>query len=76
MEELMTYKIDKDIPVSTHNGRTRSKWAGLVKQMKVGDSVLVKDRRESQALYYQLKANKRKAATRRWGKGFRVWRVG
>tara|TARA_B100000929_G_scaffold241146_1_gene198356 strand:- start:261 stop:551 length:291 start_codon:yes stop_codon:yes gene_type:complete len=67
----MEYTIDKNIPIPTG----RSKWTSVVDSMKVGDSILLPDRKEVVSLAAVLKRRDFKAVTRLEGGGIRVWKV-
>jgi hypothetical protein len=77
----MTFKIEKDIPISeaVRGRRTKFPW----QQMKVGDSVLLpKKYKRASAIYASIAANwarknepEWKFITRTVEKGVRVWRM-
>jgi hypothetical protein len=64
-------KIEKNITVP----RKPVKWVPLVKQMDVGDSVLVTTPSDRSALTTALKAQGYEVATRKEDDKFRVWRM-
>jgi len=71
----MNYTIEKDIPF---NGVTqgRGKWAKLLKKMKIGDSIKVKDRKEANSFYTAARTLGIQLGSRKNGTGVRVWKLG
>ena len=82
-QNRILYEVTSEIPMSKIKGR----WADIVEQMSVGDSVLVASRAEAQGLqhailrrYYWCERNRRwktgkLSRSRKEGEGFRVWRL-
>ena len=82
-QNRILYEVTSEISVR----KIKGKWAELVEQMSVGDSVLVASRAEAQGLqhailrrYYWCERNKRwktgkLSRSRKEGQGFRVWRL-
>lgn len=72
----MTLIIEKDIPFPDTK---RSKYADIVIQMQVGDSVKVHSAKDRNNLYQQIKLRGHKAMTKKLYKGdnvYRIWRTG
>ena len=63
MKDHKSIKIEKNIPIPPHGNEKKTV---PFLEMEVGDSVLVKNRAES---------NKKKALTRQVEGGIRVWRI-
>jgi len=71
----MKYKIDKNVlPNATKYGRNYGRWIPLINEMESGDSVLLKNRNDANAVCGTLLRNGfAKVATRKEGTGIRVW---
>ena len=78
------YEVTSEISMR----KIKGKWAELVEQMSVGDSVLVASRAEAQGLQHAihrrywtpriggtLSADNKMSRSRKEGEGFRVWRL-
>ena len=72
MKDHKSIKIEKNIPIPrTKMGKSTS----VFLKMEVGDSVLVKNRGESNIIVSSMWRNKKKALTRQVEGGIRVWRI-
>lgn len=67
-------RIDKNVPIPRKYARI-NKWQETADKMRGGDSVFVKTASERAALINALKAQGKKATSRQWESGFRVWAV-
>lgn len=67
----MELKIEKGIPIPV----AANKWATVLRQMEVSDSVVVNSGHQRNALVMAAKAQKMKLVTRAEGESIRVWRV-
>ena len=65
-------KIEKNIPIPPHGNEKKT---APFLEMEVGDSVLVKNRAESNRIFTLMKRSKKKALTRQVEGGIRVWRI-
>ena len=71
----MKYKIEKNIPISAHGHNGSGHLTKIIKEMEVGDSVLVKDRRKANSFTLTIKRQGYNAVTRKVDNGIRVWKV-
>lgn len=69
----MKYKIEKNIPISAHG--KLGHLTKIIKEMEVGDSVLVKDRKKANSFTLTIKRQGYNAVTRKVDNGIRVWKV-
>lgn len=69
----MKYKIEKNIPVSTHGKSGR--WSILTSEMEIGDSILVETRKKATSICIALKRSGYKPVTRKVDGGVRVWKL-
>ena len=67
-------RIDKNVPIPRKYARI-NKWQKTADKMSAGDSVLVSSASERAAMINALKAQGKKATSRQWENGFRVWVV-
>ena len=70
---MSEFKIEKGVPLP--DIKLPRKWANLLKQMVIGDSVLVGTRNDTTAFHMAAKALNMKSVARAVEGGFRVWRV-
>ena len=71
----MEIKIEKNIPVPKYT-RRRSKYYFVAKEMRVGDSVHVLERKTANVLYSYIQKTGGKSISRKLEDGtFRVWKV-
>jgi hypothetical protein len=68
----VTIAIDKSIPIPQNSNN--SEFSETVKQMEVGDSVLLKTPREAKSFAQCLRNHGFKQVTRRLSNGLRVWK--
>lgn len=71
----MKYKIEKNIPISAHGHNGSGHLTNIIKEMEVGDSVVVKDRKKANSFTLTIKRMGYKAITRKVDKGIRVWKM-
>ena len=69
----MNYKIEKNIPISTH-GKS-GVWSKLATEMKIGDSILLEKKSQATGLRTALNRFGYKATTRTVEGGFRIWKL-
>jgi len=72
MKDHKSIKIEKNIPIPPHGNEKKT---APFLEMEVGDSVLVKNRAESNRIFTLMKRSKKKALTRQVEGGIRVWRI-
>jgi hypothetical protein len=73
--DMSNIKIEDGIPIPTERGNQEFK--AIARTMKVGQSVYVADRNQSDAMRHALYSvyGKGTARTRQEANGYRVWRV-
>jgi len=71
----MKYKIEKNIPISAHGHNGSGHLTKIIKEMEVGDSVLVKNRIKANSFILAIKRLGYKAITRKVDNGIRIWKV-
>jgi len=71
----MKYKIEKNIPISAHGHNRSGHWTKIIKEMEVGDSVVVKDRKKANSITLSIKRLGYKPITRKVDNGIRVWKM-
>jgi len=71
----MNYKIEKNIPVSAHGHNGSGRLANIIKEMEVGDSVVVEDRTKANSFTLTIKRLGYNAITRKVDNGIRVWKM-
>lgn len=74
------YKIEENFPmietdVPMPSSRRNTVWKELAEQMKIGNSVLLRNKREAQCLYSAFYDKGMRSSFREVSNGVRVWRV-
>jgi hypothetical protein len=70
MKNTNNIQIDENVPTPQ-----RGSWATIVKEMKLGDSVLVKTVNECRGIRQAVYTQGFKAVTRHEGNGWRIWKA-
>jgi len=71
----MNYKIEKNIPISKHGHIGSGHLSKIIKQMEVGDSVVLKNRKKANSFTQTIIRMGYKAVTRKVDNGIRVWKM-
>lgn len=75
----MSFVIEKNIPIPTTDGRTKSGLAAVLRAMEVGDSILVPPENavsaRRMAYVANKKTDKRFVSRPMDGRALRIWRV-
>lgn len=67
--------IEKNVPLPLNHRKGHTKWLSIIRQMKIGDSVLVKTVGEAKSLSYVLRSYGFISSQRKQKDGFRIWKI-
>jgi len=72
----MTLQIDRGIPLPHNHRKGHTKWLSVIRQMKNGDSILVKTMGEAKSLSFVLRSYGFLSSQRKQAEGgYRIWKI-